>query len=38
VNLGKDEQYTRAKNLVIRVAIGLIVILVSLALVHFMIA
>ncbi len=36
-NLGKDEQYTRAKNLVIRVGIGLIVILVSLALVQFVI-
>ncbi|MDD5040850.1 MAG: hypothetical protein PHX87_01725 [Candidatus Peribacteraceae bacterium] len=37
VNLGKDEQYTRAKNLVIRVGIGLIVILISLALVRFVI-
>ncbi|OIO55820.1 hypothetical protein AUJ46_00155 [Candidatus Peregrinibacteria bacterium CG1_02_54_53] len=37
VNLGKDEQYTRAKNLVIRVGIGLIIILVSLALVQFVI-
>lgn len=37
-NLGKDDQYTRAKNLVIRVAIGLIVILVSLALVRFVIS
>ncbi|ALM09618.1 MAG TPA: hypothetical protein DEB30_04970 [Candidatus Peribacter riflensis] len=38
VNLGKDEQYTRAKNLVVRVAIGLIVILISLALVQFLIS
>lgn len=37
VNLGKDEQYTRAKNLVVRVGIGLIIILVSLAIVHFII-
>ncbi|MDD4286724.1 MAG: hypothetical protein PHN33_00030 [Candidatus Peribacteraceae bacterium] len=38
VNLGKDDQYTRAKNLVIRVGIGLIVILVSFALVRFVIS
>jgi len=37
VNLGKDEQYTRAKNLVVRVGIGLIVILISFALVRFVI-
>lgn len=38
VNLGNDEQYTRAKNLVIRVGIGLIVILTSLAIVRFVIS
>lgn len=38
VNLGKDEQYTRAKTLVVRVAIGLIVILTSLAIVRFVIS
>jgi hypothetical protein len=37
LNLGKEDQYTRAKTLVIRVAIGLIVILVSLAVVQFVI-
>lgn len=37
VNLGKDDQYTRAKNLVIRVGLGLILILISLALVRFVI-
>jgi len=38
VNLGKDEQYTRAKSLIIRVGIGLIVILASLAIVRFVIS
>ncbi|MBU0766839.1 hypothetical protein KKF55_03600 [Patescibacteria group bacterium] len=31
VNIGKDEQYTRAKDIIIRVAIGLIVILTAAA-------
>lgn len=38
VNLGKDEQYTRAKTLVVRVGIGLIVILSSMAIVQFVIS
>ncbi|OGJ64577.1 hypothetical protein A3F36_04470 [Candidatus Peribacteria bacterium RIFCSPHIGHO2_12_FULL_55_11] len=29
VNIGKDEQYSRAKSLIIRVAIGLLVIVAS---------
>lgn len=37
VNFGKDEQYTRAKNLVFRVAIGLVVILASYAIVTLVI-
>ena len=32
VNVGKDEQYQRAKGIIIRVAIGLLVILSSVAL------
>lgn len=37
VNLGKEDQYSRAKNLVVRVLIGLVVILISLAVVRFVI-
>lgn len=37
VNLGKEDQYTKAKSLVLRVGIGLIVILISLAVVRFVI-
>lgn len=37
INLGKDEQYTKAKALVGRVAIGLVVILVSMAVVQLVI-
>jgi len=38
VNFGKEEQYSRAKGLVIRVGIGLVVILSSLAIVNLVIA
>ncbi|MDD4628852.1 MAG: hypothetical protein PHE68_05705 [Candidatus Peribacteraceae bacterium] len=38
VNFGKDEQYTRAKNLIVRVGIGLVVILSSAAIVNLVIA
>lgn len=37
LNIGKEEQYTRAKGLVLRVGIGIIVILTSLAIVRFVI-
>jgi len=37
INIGKDEQYTRAKSLVLRVGIGLLVILTSMAIVQFVI-
>ncbi|MEI8230603.1 MAG: hypothetical protein WCG83_05740 [Candidatus Peregrinibacteria bacterium] len=38
VNVGKDEQYTKAKALAGRVLIGLVVILVSMAIVQFVIS
>jgi len=37
INFGREEAYTRAKGILIRVAIGLLVILSSLAIVHFVI-
>ncbi len=37
-NLGNEEQFTKARGILLRVGIGLIVILVSLALVNFVIA